>query len=286
MAKKQTITTLRQKKVRGEKITALTAYDFPTARVLDQAGLDIILVGDSLGMVIQGRPDTLAVTVGEMLYHLRLVRRAVQSALLVVDMPYGSFHESPRRSVRNAITLVKEGGAEAVKVEGGRKRLPVIRALLDAEIPVLGHLGLTPQSVHRFGGYKIQGRSLGEVEVLLSDAEALEAEGCFGIVLEGIPHPVAGLLTSRLGIPTIGIGSGPQCDGQILVSHDMLGWNPESRLTFVRAYAGLAELVGEAVKRYAADVQQGAFPSLAESFPLDPEVEKSLKEKYGTHRQD
>jgi 3-methyl-2-oxobutanoate hydroxymethyltransferase len=286
LARKQTIATIRQKKARGEKITALTAYDFPTARVLDQAGLDIILVGDSLGMVVQGGPDTLAVTAEEMLYHLRLVRRAVQSALLVVDMPYGSFHVSPRRTVRNAIILVKEGGAEAVKVEGGRQRLAAIRALLDAEIPVLGHLGLTPQSIHRFGGYKIQGRSLGEIEVLLSDAEALEAEGCFGVVLEGIPHPVAGLLTSRLGIPTIGIGSGPRCDGQILVSHDMLGWNPDSRLTFVREYAGLAELISGAVKRYAADVRQGAFPSLAESFPLDPEVEETLEKKYGTHRQD
>lgn len=286
MAKKQTIASLRQKKVRGEKITALTAYDFPTARVLDQAGLDMILVGDSLGMVIQGRPDTLAVTMEEMLYHLRLVRRAVQTALLVVDLPYGSFHESPRQAVRNAITLVKEGGAEAVKLEGGRKRLAVIRALLDAEIPVLGHLGLTPQSIHALGGYKIQGRSLGDIDTLLSEAEALEAEGCFGIVLEGIPHPVAALLTSRLGIPTIGIGSGPRCDGQILVSHDMLGWSPESRLTFVRTYAGLADAVGDAVRRYAADVQQGAFPSLDESFPLDPAVEKALKEKYGTHRQD
>ena len=286
MAKKQTIASLRQKKVRGEKITALTAYDFPTARVLDQAGLDMILVGDSLGMVIQGRPDTLAVTMEEMLYHLRLVRRAVQTALLVVDLPYGSFHESPRQAVRNAITLVKEGGAEAVKLEGGRKRLAVIRALLDAEIPVLGHLGLTPQSIHALGGYKIQGRSLGDIDTLLSEAEALEAEGCFGIVLEGIPHPVAALLTSRQGIPTIGIGSGPRCDGQILVSHDMLGWSPESRLTFVRTYAGLADAVGDAVRRYAADVQQGAFPSLDESFPLDPAVEKALKEKYGTHRQD
>ena len=286
MAKKQTIATLRQKKARGERITALTAYDFPTALVLDQAGLDMILVGDSLGMVVQGRSDTLAVTMEEMLYHLRLVRRAVQSALLVVDMPYGSYHESPRRAVRNGIALVKEGGAEAVKVEGGRQRLAVIRALLDAEIPVLWHLGLTPQSVHRLGGYKIQGRSPGEIDALLSDAEALEAEGCFGVVLEGMPHPVAALLTSRLSIPTIGIGSGPRCDGQILVSHDMLGWDPGSRLTFVRVYAGLAELVGEAVRRYAADVQQGAFPSLDESFPLDPEVEKALREKYGTHRQD
>jgi 3-methyl-2-oxobutanoate hydroxymethyltransferase len=286
LIKKHSVLSIRQKKDRGEKIAALTAYDFPIARILDRAGLDIILVGDSLGMVVQGQANTLAVTVSEMIYHLRLVRRAVERALLVVDMPFGSYQESPRLAVRNAVRLIKQGGAEAVKLEGGRCRLAIIRALLDAEIPVMGHLGLTPQSVHRFGGYRIQGRTLHEIDALLFDAEALQSVGCFALVLEGIPLEVARLLTERLAIPTIGIGSGPHCDGQILVTHDMLGWDPDSRLTFVRTYARMAELIEEAVRRYGDDIRRGAFPSGEESFALEATVLEALKQKHGTHHQD
>ncbi len=286
MAKKRTVCTIRQKKSRGEKITALTAYDFPTARIVDDAGMDIVLVGDSLGMVVQGEVSTLPVDMAAMLYHTRIVRRAIRSALLVADLPFGAYQESPVQAVRNAIRLVKESGAEGVKLEGGRRRLPAITAILDAEIPVMGHLGLTPQSYHRLGGYRIQARTIAEIETLLEDAQALQAAGCFAVVLEGVPHQVADLITRQLAIPTIGIGSGPACDGQILVIHDLMGLGDAPPFKFVRAYARLAEVMIDAVRRYGADVTDGSFPSIDESFSLDPEVQRELEGRYGTHHQD
>ncbi len=286
MAKKHTVCTIRQKKSRGEKITALTAYDFPTARIVDDAGMDIVLVGDSLGMVVQGESSTLPVDMAAMLYHTRIVRRAVRSALLVADLPFGAYQESPIQAVHNAIRLVKESGAEGVKLEGGRRRLPAVTAILDAEIPVMGHLGLTPQSFNRLGGYRIQGRTVAEIENLLEDALALQGAGCFAVVLEGIPHPVAAIITRQLEIPTIGIGSGPACDGQILVLHDMLGLGDTPSFKFVRSYARLAEEMIRAVQRYGADVVSGSFPSIDESFTLDPEVQREVEGRYGTHHQD
>ncbi|HNR37774.1 MAG TPA: 3-methyl-2-oxobutanoate hydroxymethyltransferase [Acidobacteriota bacterium] len=286
MAKKHTVCTIRQKKSRGEKITALTAYDFPTARIVDDAGMDIVLVGDSLGMVVQGESSTLPVDMAAMLYHTRIVRRAVRSALLVADLPFGAYQESSIQAVHNSIRLVKESGAEGVKLEGGRRRLPAVTAILDAEIPVMGHLGLTPQSFHRLGGYRIQGRTVAEIENLIEDALALQAAGCFAVVLEGIPHPVAAIITRQLEIPTIGIGSGPACDGQILVLHDMLGLGDTPPFKFVRSYARLAEEMIRAVQRYGADVVAGSFPSIDESFTLDPEVQREVEGRYGTHHQD
>lgn len=284
--RKCTVVTIRQKKLQRKKIAAVTAYDYPTAWLADRAGLDIVLTGDSLGMCIQGLADTLPVTMDEMVYHTRLVRRGVESALLVADMPYGSYHLTPVEAVRQAIRLVKEGGADAVKIEGGKKRRPVIEAILDAEIPVMGHLGLTPQSVHSFGGYKIQGRNLPDIETLLEDALLLESLGCFSMVLEGMPHPVARIITKRAGIPAIGIGAGPGCDGQILVFHDLLGFGPDHNYKFVRRYADLARICHEALTAYAGDVRQGTFPSLEESFGLETAILPELEEKYGDYLKD
>lgn len=286
MEKKRTILSLQRRKDKGEKIVALTAYDFPTARLLDEAGLDLILVGDSLGMVIQGHDSTLTVTLEDVLYHARLVRRAVQRTLLVADMPYGSYHLSPRQAVKNGLRLVKEAQVDAVKVEGGRHRIPAITALLEAEIPVMGHIGLTPQSVHRFGGYRIQGRTMDEIRALVDDALALQAAGCFSLVLEGIPHPVGRVLTRKLRIPTIGIGAGPACDGQILVFHDMMGLDPDTHFKFVRRYADLAGAITDGLTGYLGDVRQGTFPSLEESFPLETDIEEELERLYGSDLED
>ncbi|MBN2432359.1 MAG: 3-methyl-2-oxobutanoate hydroxymethyltransferase [Acidobacteria bacterium] len=273
-------------KKRGERITALTAYDHPTARLLDEAGIDLILVGDSLGMVIQGRDSTLAVTMDEIIYHTRLVARAVHQALVVADMPYGSYHLSPEQAVANAIRVVKKTGCDAVKVEGGSDRVSVIRALLAAEVPVMGHIGLTPQSVKRLGGYKIQGRQLQDIERLITDAETLQEAGCFSLVLEGIPHPVGRIISRKLEIPAIGIGAGPHCDGQILVFHDMMGLNEAGTFRFVRQYAQLAELIRRSLTDYQQDIRTGRFPSLEESFPLEESIEAQLEEIYGSYLED
>ena len=222
---KRTVLHLAQKKTKGEKIAAVTAYDFPTARIAAAAGIDIILVGDSLGMVLQGHPNTLKVTMEEMIYHTFLVNRAEPQALVVSDMPYQSFHVSIERSVENGCRLIKEGGAEAVKLEGGRKRFRVVEALLNAEIPVMGHLGLTPQSVHQMGGFKVQGKLRETAREIYADALELEKLGVFAIVLESIPQELAKKISENLSIPTIGIGAGPFCDGQVLVFHDLVGLN-------------------------------------------------------------
>ena len=255
-----------------EKITCLTAYDYPTARILDDAGVDILLVGDSLAMVVLGYESTLPVTVDEMLHHVRAVRRGTRRALLVADMPYGSYHASIEDSVRTALRFVKEAGAEAVKVEGGERRIELISRLVEAEIPVMGHVGLTPQSVNTLGGFKVQGRSAGTVEQILRDARAVEAAGAFSIVLESIPREVAARITDDLHIPTIGIGAGPDCDGQVLVINDALGLTNGHMPKFARRYANLSEVIAHAAAEYCDDVRNGRFPSDEESYHLPPEL--------------
>jgi len=253
---------------KAEKITCLTAYDYPSARLLDEAGVDVLLVGDSMGMVVMGYDNTLPVTVDEMVLHTRAVRRGTRRALVVADMPYGSYHADAAEGVRNAVRFMKEGGAEAVKVEGGERRLELISRLTEAEIPVMGHVGLTPQSVHAMGGYRVQGKSGEAAEQLLRDAHAVEMAGAFAVVLEGMPRELAAQVTRELRIPTIGIGAGPDCDGQILVLHDMLGLTFQPLPKFARQYANLGEMISNAAKQYCADVKNGQFPSDGESYHM------------------
>src|SRR5467141_245692 len=248
------------------KITCLTAYDYPTARLLDEAGVDVLLVGDSLGMVVLGYESTLPVTVEEMLHHTRAVRRGTRRALLVADMPYGSYHTDMAESLHNAMRFVKEAGAEAVKVEGGERRLELISRLTEAEIPVMGHVGLTPQSVNALGGYRVQGKTADAAEHLIRDARAVEAAGAFAVVLEAVPRELAAQITRELRIPTIGIGAGPDCDGQILVVHDLLGLAFGQTPKFARQYANVGEIISKAVYEYCDDVRGGTFPSDGESY--------------------
>jgi 3-methyl-2-oxobutanoate hydroxymethyltransferase len=248
------------------RITCLTAYDYPTARLLDEAGVDVILVGDSLAMVVLGYDSTLPVTLDEMLHHARAVRRGTKRALLVADMPFGSYHSDTAESLRNAVRFVKEAGVEAVKVEGGERRLELIVRLTEAEIPVMGHVGLTPQSVNALGGYRVQGKTADSAEQLLRDARAVEAAGAFSVVLEAVPRELAAQITRELRIPTIGIGAGPDCDGQILVLHDLLGLTFEQTPKFARQYANLGDAISGAVRQYCEDVRSGGFPSDAESY--------------------
>jgi len=262
-----TVPKLVSKKAARERIVALTAYDTPTAALLDESGVDLILVGDSLGMVVLGEATTLPVTLDVMIHHARAVSRGAQRSLLVGDLPFLSYHTTPSRAVKNAGRFIQEGGMQAVKLEGGKKRLPMVRAILDAEIPVLGHLGLTPQSVHALGGFKVQAKSEKEAERLIADAVALEAEGAFAIVLECVPGDVASRVTREIGIPTIGIGAGVGCDGQILVFHDALGWDTgHRRPRFVRRFAELRAEAKRGVEAYAAAVKDGSFPAAEESF--------------------
>ena len=250
----------------AKKITCLTAYDYPTSRLLDEAGVDVLLVGDSLAMVVLGHESTLAVTIEEMLHHTRAVRRGTRRALVVADMPYGTYHGDLSDSVRNAVRFVKEAGAEAVKIEGGERRLELISRLTEAEIPVMGHVGLTPQSVNALGGYKVQGKTQNAAEQVLRDARAVEAAGAFAVVLEALPRELAAQITEDLKIPTIGIGAGPDCDGQILVVHDLLGLTFGQTPKFARQYANLGEMISSAVREYCADVQSGSFPADKESY--------------------
>ncbi len=251
-----TVTTLLRMKAEGRRISALTAYDCPFARLADQAGIDLILVGDSLGMVVQGLSSTLPVTMDEMIYHTRLVSRAAVRALVVGDMPFMSYQAGLSEAVANAGRFLKEAGAAAVKLEGGAAVSDRIRAITAAGIPVQAHIGLTPQSIHQMGGFKVQR----DEERLLADAAEVETAGAFSVVLEGIPAAIAAKITARLKIPTIGIGAGPHCDGQVLVLHDMLGLNDRHVPRFVKPYARLGEQAGEALRRYAAEVQEGRFP--------------------------
>jgi 3-methyl-2-oxobutanoate hydroxymethyltransferase len=259
------------------KITCLTAYDYPTARLLDEAGVEVLLVGDSLGMVMLGHETTLPVTVDEMLHHTRAVRKGTRRALVVADMPFGSYHAEISESVRNAVRFVKEAGAEAVKVEGGERRLELIARLTESEIPVMGHVGLTPQSLHAMGGFKVQGKTPDAAEQLVRDARAVEAAGAFAIVLEGIPRELAALITRELRIPTIGIGAGPECDGQILVINDLLGLTFGPVPKFARQYANLSEIISSTAREYCADVRRGSFPSDAESYHMpEPTSRKEI----------
>ena len=247
-------------------LTMLTAYDFWTAQMVDNAGADMILVGDSLGMVIQGQENTLGVTVDDIVYHCRAVSRGRQNSLIVGDMPYLSYHISKEETIRNAGRIIREGRVDAVKLEGGRKRVPMIEALVDAEIPVMGHLGLTPQSVHAIGGFKVQGKDDASRERIKAAALALEAAGVFAIVLECIPYDLAKEVTEILSVPTIGIGAGPYCGGQVLVTHDLLGLSVGHKPKFVRQFANLGEMGGNALESFCQSVREGTFPTLDESY--------------------
>ncbi|HWS85993.1 MAG TPA: 3-methyl-2-oxobutanoate hydroxymethyltransferase [Pyrinomonadaceae bacterium] len=281
---KVTVPAVRQSKERGEKLVCLTAYDYPTARIVDEAGTDIILVGDSLGNVVLGYDSTVPVTLEEMLHHTRAVRRGTERALLVADMPYGTYHTSADDAVRAALRLVKEGGAEAVKLEGGRNRAETVRRLVAAEIPVMGHLGLTPQSLNKLGSYRLQARTADAARALVEDALLLEEAGVFAVVLEVVPREIAREVTAALRVPTVGIGAGPDCDAQILVTHDLLGLSfSKTSPRFVRQYANLREAMNEAFQAYADDVRNGDFPSDEHSYPLpaDAASELGLKRDAG-----
>jgi 3-methyl-2-oxobutanoate hydroxymethyltransferase len=274
---KVTAPSLRASKERGERLVCLTAYDYTMARIVDEAGIDIILVGDSIGNTMLGYGNTVPVTLDEIVMHTRAVRRGVQRALLVADMPYGSFHTGADEAVHNALRLIKDGAAEAVKLEGGRKRADLVKRLVDEEIPVMGHIGLTPQSVNMLGGYRVQGKTAETARALLDDAKALEDAGAFSIVLEVVPREIAKLITESVKIPTIGIGAGAHCDIQVLVIHDLLGLSFGKLARFVRQYADLKQTMTEAISRYAEDVRTGAYPSEAESYGLPAQAAAELE---------
>ena len=269
--KKITTAVFRLKKDRGEPITMLTAYDFLTSRAVDKAGIDSILVGDSLGMVILGYENTLPVTMEDMLHHCRAVSRGASRALLIGDMPFMSYQVSTQEAVRNAGRFLQEAGMDAVKLEGGAERLDAIEAIIGSGIPVLGHLGLTPQSVHQLGGFKTQGKSAEGAQRLLKDAKLLEGAGCFGIVLESVPDRVAEYISAQISIPTIGIGAGAGCDGQVLVTHDLLGLYDKFTPKFVKQYALLHKEIDSALQSYQAEVESGEFPEEKHGFSISEE---------------
>jgi 3-methyl-2-oxobutanoate hydroxymethyltransferase len=274
---KITVTSLREKKLHHQPITCLTAYDYSSARLVDEAAIDIVLVGDSVAQAVFGYENTLSVTIEEMLHHTRAARRGVKHALLVGDMPFGSYQVDVAEAVRNAARFVKEAGAEVVKVEGGEKRADLIRRIIDAEMPVAGHIGLTPQSVNVMGGYKVQGKSLGGVEQLMRDAVALDRAGVAFIVLEGIPREVAALITAEVETPTIGIGAGPDCDGQVLVIHDILNLTFGPPAKFVRRYRDAKALISDAIQAFRADVAERHYPADEESYHLPKETRTALE---------
>jgi 3-methyl-2-oxobutanoate hydroxymethyltransferase len=275
--KKATIATFRQKKERGEPITMLTAYDYPTALAADQVGVDSLLVGDSLGMVVLGYPNTLSVTMEDMLHHSRAVSRGAKFALLIGDMPFMSYQVSVEEAVRNAGRFLQEAGMDAVKLEGGRERVEAVRAIVNAGIPVMGHLGLTPQSVNQLGGFRPQGKTASAAKRLIEDALLLEEAGCFSIVLESVPAKLAELISKRLSIPTIGIGAGAGCDGQVLVTHDLLGLFDRFTPKFVKKYADFHAEMQRAFSAYIADVQSRAFPALEHSVEMDDKEWQALQ---------
>ena len=274
---KITTLTLSEKKQRGERITVLTGYDYASARLLDEAGIDVILVGDSLAQTMLGYENTLPVTMDEMLHHVKAVHRAVKHAFLIADMPFASYHTGTQAALNNAARFIKEGGAEAVKIEGGEKRADLISRMIDAEIPVAGHIGLTPQSVHMMGGYKVQGKSLAAVEKLVQDAIALDSAGICCLFLEGIPREVAAMITAEVSTPTIGIGAGPECDGQVLVFHDILNLTFAPPAKFVRRYADVSSVITDAVKAFKEDVKSGSYPSDEESYHLPKDTQAALE---------
>ena len=274
---KVTTTSLREQKLHHDPITCLTAYDYATARLVDEAGIEMVLVGDSLAQTMLGYENTLSVTMDEMLHHVKAVRRGVKNAVLIADMPYGSYQVDPKDAILNAARFVKEGGAEVVKLEGGERRADLIRRIIDAEIPVAGHIGLTPQSVNVMGGYKVQGKNLGGIEQLMRDAVALDRAGVACLYLEGIPREVAAMITGEVSTPTIGIGAGPECDGQVLVFHDILNMTFGPPAKFVRRYGDAAALVTHAVQAFRADVRSRQYPSDEESYHLPKETRAALE---------
>ena len=276
MAQKFTVKSFQEAKENNRKISMLTAYDYSMAKIVDAAGIDSVLIGDSLGMVFQGHESTLPVTVDEIIYHTKAVARGVKNALIIADMPFLSYHISKEEAVRNAGRMIKEGGAEAVKIEGGALFTETIKAIVDAQIPVMGHIGLTPQSVNAFGGFTVQGRDEQSAKRLLEDARLLEKAGVFAITLECIPDKLAQLITKSVSIPTIGIGAGKDCDGQVLVINDMLGMFSDFVPKFVKQYAKLNVEITAAVRSYASDVKEGRFPSDEHTFDMDSEVLKKL----------
>lgn len=266
------VPALRAAKESGEKLVCLTAYDYPTARIVDEAGVDMILVGDSIGNVVHGYGNTIPVTLGEILSATRAVKRGSSRALVISDMPYGSYHTGDDRAVENAITLMKDGGAEAVKLEGGRNRVGLVRRLVSEEIPVMAHVGLTPQSVHKLGGYRVQGKTAETARILIEDAKRLEDAGAFAIVLELVPREVAEIVTNELTISTIGIGAGTSCDCQVLVLHDLIGFTFGRQPRFVRQYADVSGVITEAISRWMDDVRSGEYPNAEESYGLPKDV--------------
>lgn len=274
--KKVTILDLQEKKQRGEPITMLTAYDYPTALLVDRAGIDIILVGDSLAMVVLGHENTVAVTMDEMLHHCKAVARGAKYPLLVGDMPFLSYQVDRREAVRNAGRFLKEGGMDVVKLEGGQEMADTVKAIVDAGIPVMGHIGLTPQSISKLGGFRVQGKSVEAAKRLLADAQALEEAGAFSIILEAVPDRLAKLITERVRIPTIGIGAGPDCDGQVLVIHDLIGLFDRFTPKFVKRYANIFPILTEALEQYREEVLSGAFPGREHSFTMPDEVYEAL----------
>ena len=267
------VPALRVAKEKGEKLVCLTAYDYPTARIVDEAGVEIILVGDSMGNVIHGYGNTIPVTLDEILSAVKAVNRGSNRALIVADMPYGSYHTGDNKAVRNALKLMKGGGAEAVKLEGGRNRVDLVKRLVDEEIPVMAHVGLTPQSVHKLGGYRVQGKTAETAQILIEDAKLLEEAGAFAIVLELVPREIAEIITKELKISTVGIGAGTNCDIQVLVLHDLIGFTFGRQPRFVRQYANVSQVITEAITKWVEDVRGGVYPSEKESYGLPEEVD-------------
>lgn len=276
MNKKFTIKSFQKAKEKKRQISVLTAYDYSMAKILDSAGVDALLVGDSLGMVVQGNESTISVTLDEMIYHSKAVVRAAQRALVIVDMPFMSYHTSAHEAISNAGRLMKEGGAHAIKLEGGVEFADTIRQIVRAQIPVMGHLGLTPQSVHMFGGFKVQGKSLEQAQKIIDDAKALEEAGVFAITLECVPEELTKIITETITVPTIGIGAGKYCDGQVLVSNDMLGMFSDFVPKFVKQFAHISTDIEKAVKSYIEEISAGGFPQKEHTFTIDKEVLNNL----------
>ncbi len=277
MARKVTIRDISEMRARGEKIPVITAYDYTMARVVDDAGVSMILVGDSLGMVVLGYDSTIPVTMEDMIHHIKAVARGAKRALVVGDLPFMSYQVDTAQALRNSARLIQEGGAQAVKLEGGERVAETVRRIVEAGIPVMGHIGLTPQSIHSFGGYRVQGKDKVDAAQIIKDAQALEAAGAFSVVLELVPTALARTITHRLSIPTIGIGAGPDCDGQIQVLHDIMALYPDFVPKHTRPYAHLADMMGQAITRYISDVKEGSFPSEKESFNMDEQVLHELE---------
>lgn len=270
------VPALRAAKEKGEKLVCLTAYDYPTGRIVDEAGVDIVLIGDSMGNVIHGYGNTIPVTLEEILSATKAVKRGASRALIVADMPYGSFHTGDNKTVRNALKLMKGGGAEAIKLEGGRNRVDLVKRLVDEEIPVMAHVGLTPQSVHKLGGYRVQGKTAETAQILIEDAKMLEEAGAFAIVLELVPREIAEIITKELTISTVGIGAGANCDIQVLVLHDLIGFTFGRQPRFVRQYANVSEVISNAITQWMEDVKSGNYPSEAESYGLPEDAKREM----------